>query len=281
MRPTSIVRCCVLVLLASAFASALAAQEASFDYRLGPKDLLEIRVLEIPDLNVERRVTDNGAIDIPLLGDFSVAGLTAAEVRTRLEQMLTAKYVNRANVSVVVKEYANKPVSVVGAVRSPGSLNISGRWTLLQAISAAGGMTADAGRKIYVLRRSENGLSDTLEINTEDLFRASSPVWNIPIFPADVINVAPRTQIRVFCLGEVKNPGALDFSCEDRLSLLSVIARAGGLTDRASKSIRIKRRNAEGKDVETVVNFSRVLSGKDPDPAIEGNDVIVVKESLF
>ena len=126
---------------------------------------------------MERRVTDNGAIDIPLLGDFSVAGLTAAEVRTRLEQMLTAKYVNRANVSVVVKEYANKPVSVVGAVRSPGSLNISGRWTLLQAISAAGGMTADAGRKIYVLRRSENGLSDTLEINTEDLFRASSPVW--------------------------------------------------------------------------------------------------------
>ena len=104
---------------------------------------------------------------------------------------------------------------------------------------------------------------------------------DIPIFPADVINVAPRTQIRVFCLGEVKNPGALDFSSEDRLTLLSVIARAGGLTDRASKSIRIKRRNAEGKDVETVVNFARVLSGKDPDPAVEGNDVIVVKESLF
>lgn len=259
----------------------LAAQEPSLDYRLGPKDLLEIRVLEIPDLNVERRVTDNGAIDIPLLGDFAVAGLTATEVRARLEQMLTSKYVNRANVSVVVKEYANKPVSVVGAVRSPGSLNISGRWTLLQAISAAGGLTGEAGRKIFVLRRGENGMSDSLEIDTQDLFRASSPVWNIPIFPADVINVPPRSSVRVFCLGEVKNPGALDFSSEDRLTLLSVVARAGGLTDRASKSIRIKRRNAEGKDVETVVNFGRVLSGKDPDPAVESNDVIVVKESLF
>ena len=82
--------------------------------------------------------------------------------------MLTAKYVNRANVSVVVKEYANKPVSVVGAVQSSGSLNISGRWTLLQAISAAGGLTGDAGRKIYVLRRSENGLTDTLEIDTDE-----------------------------------------------------------------------------------------------------------------
>ncbi len=281
MKPRSTTRYAAMLLLLGAFASAVRAQEVNVDYRLGPRDLLEIRVLEIPDLNVERRVTDNGAIDIPLLGDFSVAGLTAAEVRGRLEQMLTTKYVNRANVSVVVKEYANKPVSVVGAVRSPGSLNISGRWTLLQAISAAGGLTGEAGRKIFVLRRSENGLSDTLEIDTEDLFRASSPVWNIPIFPADVINVPPRSTIRVFCLGEVKNPGAIDFSSDDRLTLLSVVARAGGLTDRASKSIRIRRRNAEGKDVETVVNFGRVLSGKDEDPAVEGNDVIVVKESLF
>ena len=257
------------------------AQDAIVEYRVGPKDLLEIRVLEIPDLNVERRVSDNGAIDIPLLGDFTVAGLTAAEVRARLEAVLTSKYVNRANVSIVVKEYANKPVSVVGAVRTSGSLNISGRWSLLQAISKAGGLTGDAGRKIYVLRRAENGLSDTLEIDTENLFRSSSLMWNIPIFPADVINVPPRSQVRVFCLGEVKSPGAIDLSSEDRLTLLSVIARAGGLTDRASKNIRIKRRNAEGKDVETEYQFGRILSGKDPDPAIEANDVIVVKESFF
>jgi len=269
------------VLLAALAAASVCAQDAIVEYRVGPKDLLEIRVLEIPDLNVDRRVSDNGAIDIPLLGDFAVAGLTAAEVRARLETMLTSKYVNRANVSVVVKEYANKPVSVVGAVKTSGSLNISGRWTLLQAISAAGGLTSDAGRKIYVLRRAENGLTDTLEIDTENLFRTASLIWNIPIFPADVINIPPRSQIRVFCLGEVKSPGALDFSSEDRVSLLSVIARAGGLTDRASKTIRIKRRNAEGKDVETEVNFGRILSGKDPDPPIEANDVIVVKESFF
>ncbi len=269
------------VLLAALAAASVCAQDAIVEYRVGPKDLLEIRVLEIPDLNVDRRVSDNGAIDIPLLGDFAVAGLTASEVRARLETMLTSKYVNRANVSVVVKEYANKPVSVVGAVKTSGSLNISGRWTLLQAISAAGGLTSDAGRKIYVLRRAENGLTDTLEIDTENLFRTASLIWNIPIFPADVINIPPRSQIRVFCLGEVKSPGALDFSSEDRVSLLSVIARAGGLTDRASKAIRIKRRNAEGKDVETEVNFGRILSGKDPDPPIEANDVIVVKESFF
>jgi len=271
----------VTALLMTGIAPMLRAQAPIVEYRVGPKDLLEIKVLEVPDLNVDRRVSDNGTIDIPLLGDFSVGGLTAAEVRTKLESMLTAKYVNRANVSVVIKEYANRPVSVVGAVKNAGSLNISGRWSLLQAISAAGGLTSDAGRKIYVLRRSENGLTDTLEIDTENLFRTAAPMWNIPIFPADVINIPPRSQVRVFCLGEVKSPGALDFTSDDRLSLLSVIARAGGLTDRASKTIRIKRRNAEGKDVETEVNFSRILVGKDPDPAIEANDVIVVKESFF
>jgi polysaccharide export outer membrane protein len=257
------------------------AQDAIIEYRLGPKDLLEIKVLEVPELNVDRRVSDNGTIDIPLLGDFSVAGLTAAEVRTRLETTLTSKYVNRANVSVVIKEYANKPVSVVGAVRNTGSLNISGRWTLLQAISAAGGLTENAGRVIFVIRRAENGLSDTLQIPTEQLLRSASPIWNIPILPADVINIPQRTQFRIFCLGEVRSPGALEFSSDDRLTLLSAIARAGGLTDRASSKVRIKRRGTDGKDVETVVNFARVVAGKDPDPVLEPNDIVVVKESFF
>jgi polysaccharide export outer membrane protein len=231
-------------------------QESSGDYRVGPKDLIEVRVLELPELAVERRVSDSGMIELPLLGEMAVSGLTASEIRGRLEATLKAKYVNRASISIVVKEFANKPVSVLGAVQRPGSLSISGRWTLVNAITAAGGLTASAGHKIYVLRRAENGLSDTLEI-------------------------PPRTSMTVFCLGEVKNPGAIQFDSDDRLSLLSVIAKAGGLTDRASKTVRIKRRNAEGKDVEKVVDFKRIVSGQDEDYPIEANDVIVVKESFF
>lgn len=254
---------------------------ASGDYAVGPRDLLEIRVLELPELNVERRVSDSGALELPLLGAVPVAGLTATEIRTRLEATLVEKYVNRANVSVVVKEFANKPVSVLGAVQHPGSLAISGRWTLMTAITAAGGLTDRAGRRILVLRRADNGLSDTLEIRTEDLFQNATELWNIPIQPADVINVVARTTITVFCLGEVKAPGALQFDSDDRISLLSVIARAGGLSDRASSTIRIKRRGADGKDVETVADFKRIVAGKDPDIPIEANDVVVIKESFF
>ncbi len=251
------------------------------DYSIGPKDLLEIRVFEIPELNLERRVNNNGTIDLPLLGEVNVSALTAAQVRDRLEQLLKAKYVNRASVSVVIKEFGNKPVTVIGAVQKPGVLNISGRWTLLQSISAVGGLTDTAGRRIYVLRRAENGLSDTLEIDAEELFHNASPIWNIPILPGDVVNVQARTNIRVFCLGEVKSPGALEFNSDDRVSLLSVIAKAGGLTDRASKNIRIKRRGTDGRDAEIVADFKRIVSGKDVDPLLKPNDVVVVKESFF
>ena len=105
----------VVVLMLAA--SAARPQASGSDYQIGPKDLLEIRVLEVQELNVERRVSDNGAMDLPLLGEINVAGLTAPEVRDRVEKLLTSKYVNRANVSIVVKEFANKPVSVLGAVQ--------------------------------------------------------------------------------------------------------------------------------------------------------------------
>jgi polysaccharide export outer membrane protein len=275
-------RICLLALLLAICSSAFArTPEPSGEYQMGPKDLLEIRVLEIPELNLDRRVADNGTIDLPLLGEVAVSGLTAAQVRDRLETTLKAKYVNRANVSVVIKEFANKPITVVGAVQKPGTLNISGRWTLLQAIAAAGGLTESAGKKIYVLRRAENGLSDTLEIDRDELLRSSAPMWNIPILPSDVINVQPRTLIRVFCLGEVKTPGALEFNNDDRISILSAIAKAGGLNDRASSTIRVKRKGPDGKDVELRANYRRIVSGKDPDLTLKPDDVVIVKESFF
>jgi polysaccharide export outer membrane protein len=275
------VRTRLAVLLLVLFSVLPLAAQDSTDYVIGPKDLLEISVLEIPDLNVQRRVTDAGTIDLPLLGTFNVSGMNATQARAQLEELLRNKYVNRANVSVIVKEFANKPVSVVGAVTKPGSLNISGRWSLLQAISAAGGLDQTAGRKIYVLRRADNGLSDTLEIKRDDLLQSASSTWNIPILPGDVVNIPSRSTVKVFCLGEVKQPGALEFDSDDRITLLSVIAKAGGLTDRASKGILIKRKGPDGKDVETRVNYKAVIAGKEPDLPLKADDVVVVQESFF
>ena len=261
--------------------AALPASGAGAGYRIGPKDLLEVKVFEVPELNVERRVSDGGSIDLPLLGDFPVAGMTAGEAATGLADLLKEKYMNRASVSIVIKEYQDKPVSVLGAVAKPGSLTVSGNWTLLQAISAAGGLTPQAGTRIYVLRRSDNSLSDTLELSTDDLLRNASALWNVPIYPSDVVNVPAKTTVKVSCLGEVKTPGALEFDGGDPLTLLAVIAKAGGLTDRASKTIHIQRRGPDGKSVEIVAHYGRIVSGREPNPVLEPNDVVIVKESFL
>ncbi|MFA6958601.1 MAG: polysaccharide biosynthesis/export family protein [Thermoanaerobaculia bacterium] len=269
-----------LALLIAALAIPAFAQDFG-EYRIGPKDLLEIKVLEAPELNGERRVADNGSISVPLLGEISVSGLTAVEVRDRISALLTTRYVQRANVSVVVKDFSNKPITVIGAVGRSGTLNIAGRFTLLQVISAAGGLTGSAGRKIYVIRSSDNGLSDTLEVRTSDLIESANPMWNIPIAPADVINVPAQSAVKIYCVGEVRSPGQLTFDSGDRISLLSAISKAGGMTDRASNTVKIKRRGPDGKDTEFSVKYGSVLKGKIPDPELKPDDVIVVGEAFF
>lgn len=274
----------ILFLAAAALSCAAlgGAQNGFPDYRVGPKDLIEIKVFEVPELNVERRITDDGTLELPLIGPVPVSNLTLDEVRQKLVQVLEAKYVRHASVSVVIKEFQNQPISIIGAVAKPGPLSSSGRWTLLQGISEAGGLIAGAGSRIYVLRHADNGLSDQIEINTADLMTRSDPRWNIPIYPNDVINIPPQVLVRVFVIGEVKNPGAVDMSSDDRITLLSVIAKAGGLTDRASHGeVRIKRRGRDGKDHELSVPYRRILAGKEPDPELQASDVVIVKESFF
>jgi len=121
-----------------------------------------------------------------------------------------------------------------------------------------------------------------LEVDTADLFQRATPLWNVPIYPSDVVNVPVKTAVKVFCLGELKNPGALEFDPSDRITLLAAIAKAGGLTDRASRgSIRIKRHGENGQDVELKADYKRIVRGKDRDVVLQADDVIVVKESLF
>lgn len=250
-------------------------------YHIGPKDLVDIKVFEVPELNVERRVSEEGTISLPLIGDVPVQGLTDVQVADRLKKLLESKYVQRASVSVQVREFRSKPISVIGAVQNPGNLAFSGRWTLMEAIAAAGGLSDQHGNEVHVLRRADNGLTDQITINLDDLFLRADPDVNIAIFANDVINIPQVEDVTVFCLGEVKAPGALTFRSTDRISLLTAIARAGGLTDRASKKISIKRRDRDGKDREIVVDYKRIVAGKDPDVALQGGDVVLVKESFF
>lgn len=270
--------CVFLVALSSAVAQQAA---LATGYRIGPKDLVEIRVFEEPSLNVQRRVPDSGSIDVPLLGEVPVQGLTAEELAARLEAAWEADFLQTATVGVQVREFRSRPISVIGAVKKPGNLELSGRWTLLEALTEAGGLADNHGDAIRVLRRAENGLSDQLTISLDDLLKRADPAANIPIFANDVIHVPPAREVSVFFMGEVERPGAVTFKSTDRISLVTAIARAGGLTERAAHRIVVKRTDDSGMLRELVAHFKRIMAGEEPDLLLQPGDVVVVKESFF
>lgn len=275
----------VSVFVVSAMAAALAqAPPASGTgrnpgYRVGPRDLLTVKVYEVPELNVERRVSENGMLSLPLIGDVRVAGKTEEELARDLKVLLEERYVQRASVEIAVTEFRSRPITVIGAVKQPGNLAFSGHWTLIEALAAAGGLADNHGNVVHVLRRADNGLSDQVTIDLDDLLVRAVPGVNIPIFANDLINVPVTVERTVYCLGEVGRPGALEFKSSERLTLLAAIARAGGLTDRAARKILIKRGQQGQKEV--TVDYNRIVAGKEPDPELGPGDVVVVKESFF
>lgn len=271
-----------LALLAALAAASPAAAQVGFTegYRIGPKDVLEIKVYEAPEFSGDVRVTEDGTINLPIHGKVAVAGLTDTEVAALLKDVLKA-YLQRVTVAVQVKEFRFRPISVIGAVGKPGALPYSGRWTLLEVLTAAGGAASSPGGVVHVLRRSESGLTDQLTISLDDLLVKGDPRVNIPIYPADLINVPAAVEVTVFCLGEVQRPGAVVFKSTERLSLLAAVARAGGLTDRASRRMEIKRTGEGGIVREIAVDYKAVLDGKVPDPELVQGDIVVVKESFF
>lgn len=272
----------LLILVGALGATAPAPAQDREAYRIGPRDVLSIKVFEDPKFNSEVRVAEDGTIRFPPLGDVLVKGLTASSLGFELKRQLEVNTLQRATVTVEIREFRSRPISVIGAVRNPGPLDVSGRMTLIEAITAAGGLAPDHGKVIYVLRRASNELTDQVSIPIEELMVRADPVWNIPIFANDLINVQATVEVTIYCLGEVKQPGALVFKSTERVSLLAAVARAGGLNDRASKRILIKRGSpsASGPS-ELIVDYKRILAGREPDVELAQGDVVVVKESFF
>lgn len=250
-------------------------------YRVGPRDVVSIRVFEEPALSGEFSVNEDGSIRLPLVGNVQVDGLTEDELATRLKQTLEEGLLQRASVTVEILEFRSRPISVLGAVRTPGSLNFPGRLTLLEALTAAGGLAEGHGDSVHILRRASNGLVDQVTVSVSGLLVRADPAVNLPIFANDLINVPAATTMTVYLLGEVANPGAITFKSTDRLTLLAAIARAGGLGERASKKLRIQRPVPGGKMQEITARYKRILAGDEPDPELRDGDVIVIKESFF
>jgi polysaccharide export outer membrane protein len=260
---------------------ALAQSDGSRAYRIGPRDLVQIRVFEVEDLDVDRRVRSDGTIQLPLLGDVVAEGLTDAELARAIKASLEADFLQRASVTVEITEVRARPIRVVGAVSSPGDLTMTGTASLVDALTEAGGLSGQEGGVVQIHRRAENGLTDRLEVRMEDLISGDPRLWNIPVYADDLINVVPGSPMTIYLLGELGSTGVQEFAQGQRVTLLQVIARAGGLGERASKNVRVKRESDDGRLQEIEVSYKRILSGKDPDFELRNGDIVLVKRSTL
>jgi polysaccharide export outer membrane protein len=253
------------------------------EYIIGPRDLLEIKVFELPELNQTVRVSEDGSITIPLLNKVIVGGLSKDAVEKKLATLLEERFVKNPQVSVFIKEYQSRLVAVIGAVEKPGMYELIGRQNLLQMISKAGGIKENASSKLFVLREGKSGNAATIAIDLEDLLANGNQKLNIPLQASDVVNIPVDKIILVFVFGEVRNPGALQVKMSKKVTLLQAIAQAGGTTEGALRSgITIKRKDKKtGKEIKMKVNLKDIIKGKKPDIELQEGDVVFVPESIF
>ncbi len=252
------------------------------DYKIGAKDLLEISVFGLDDMNKTVRVSEGGKITLPLLGEIEVEGLTKIELEKKLSQLLEEKYLQSPQLTVFIKEYQSKRISVLGAVGKPGPYELIGRQTLLQLISEAGGLTENAGDKIIVIRQLQDGSSTALKISIDNLIVEGDASLNIPLEANDIINIPVDKEVFIYVFGQVKRSGAFKVKKSNIPTLLQAIAQAGGFSERASKrNVLIKRIDKDGEEQKIKVNVKDIIKGKKKDIQLLENDVVYVPETIF
>lgn len=248
------------------------------DYKIGARDVLQISVFGIDQLNTSVRVAEDGRISLPLIGDIGATGLTRGELEDAIESAL-ARYVTEPQVAVFISEYQSQRISVIGAVHSPGTIEMVGRMSLLEAISNAGGIDyTDSAGMVTVLRSSLTGAP--LQIDLDDLLRRGDATLNIGLEAGDTVNVVPKDVYFIYVYGRVRTPGSYELRAS--VTLLQAVSLAGGLADRAARDrIIILRRKPDGTQERIRVNLQDIIDGKRADFPILANDVVIVQETFF
>jgi polysaccharide export outer membrane protein len=126
---------------------------AQQEYVIGEGDLLRVTVYDNPDLTTEARVSGDGKISFPLIGEVVVNEMKVADAEKTIAHLLEAGYIVKPQVNIFIAEYKSKKVTVLGEVTKPGIVVLRGASTLLEVISDAGGITLNAGDSIVITRK--------------------------------------------------------------------------------------------------------------------------------
>lgn len=277
------------------------------DYVIGGRDVLYITVHDEPDLSYDNsnnrslRVSVDGKISFPFLGDVDVSNLTSYQLEEKIESMLKQGYIVNPHVSVNVREYHSKKIFVLGAISKPGAYHLVDTKNILGIISELGGiMEGSAGNEVIVIR-SKNGINNNnftvnkndqhrfnftnnevteyIRLDLERLLKKGDLSLNIELIDKDVLYVPFAESVYVF--GEVSNPGALELVRKD-ITVTEAISMSGGFTDLSAQNRVHVVRVVNGKTQKLFINVDKIINGKNvKDIKLEPGDIVVVPEVLF
>jgi len=262
------------------------------NYVLGPNDQVLVRARDVEEINEKPfRIDAEGNINLPLLGRIRAGGMTVQELETDLDRRLR-EYVREPQVIITVVQFRSEPVFFVGAFRNPGIYPLQGRRTLVEMLTAIGGLQPNASRHIKVTRRAEygsiplpNALDDpekkisTVEISMGSLRENVNPAEDILLQPYDVVSVE-RAEM-VYINGEVGRVSGLELGERDSISISQALTLSGGFA-RDAKRDRVRvLRPIENTNLraEIEIDVKRIYEGKDNDFPLLPNDLLYVPRS--
>jgi polysaccharide export outer membrane protein len=236
---------------------------------LGPGDIVRVSVYGSPDLAVETRVSESGAMTFPLLGEVHVGGLSTQQAEKKIGGLLEkGGYLKKAQVNLLITTLASQQVSVLGQVNRPGRYPVDGPRKVLDLLALAGGIGTEGGDAVSLVR-TRNGTTTRETIDVVDMVRKGELNRDVEVAGGDIIFVerAPRAYIT----GEVQRPGP--FRIERAMTVQQAVSAGGGLTPRGTeRGVRVTRRDANGQE--------KTIDVKGGD-LVQVDDVITVKESWF
>ncbi len=247
-------------------------QAATGEYILGPGDQIRISVYQNPDLQLDARLSEAGAISYPLLGNVRLSGLSMTEAENKIAKGLKdGNFLKQPQVSILLQSAMANQVSVLGQVAKPGRYSlISGNTKLSEVLAQAGGTIAGAGSDIVVVSGQRDGKTFRKEIDFPKVFASADPEADFELRNGDAVWVDRAPQIYIY--GEVQRAGAMVLLRDT--TLLQALASSGGLTLRGTeRGIRVHRRDPVTGEVKIV---QPAMNDK-----LQPNDVVYVKESLF
>lgn len=251
---------------------------------IGKNDLLGVTVYDAPELTRSVRVDGNGAIRLPMLQNhIKAVGLYPEDVEQAIKNALVNEQIMvDPIVTVTMLEYFSRPITIMGAVKSPTSFQAIGRVTLLDALSRAGGLTENAGSEILISSTrtvSQDGSSEPItRISVNDLFNSTNEALNIALQGGELVRV-PQAG-RFYVLGNVKSPGAFQMNTGADTTILKALAMSGGLAPYPGKIAFIYRTdgNAAGKN-QVPIELKKIIDRKSPDVALNANDILYIPEA--